>query len=64
MLQGGSRIICIVYDMFPGLDLYHAHPAQHIIPAGEEPDDLDRDLSDLYEMQTLLLLQNISHSNI
>ena len=35
--------------MCPGLDLYHQHaePAQSLITAGEEVDDLDHDLSDL-----------------
>ena len=33
--------------MFPGLDLYYPDPAQHLTTAGEDLDDLDRDLSDL-----------------
>ena len=33
--------------MFPGLNLYYAHPAQPLTTAGEELDDLDHDLSDL-----------------
>ena len=33
--------------MFPGLDLYHADPAQPLTTAGVELDDLDHDLSDL-----------------
>ena len=37
----------MIWDRFRGLDLYHADPAQHLITAGEDPDDLDRDLSDL-----------------
>ena len=36
--------------MFPGLDLYYTDPAQHLITAGEDPDDLDRDLSDLSDL--------------
>ena len=31
--------------MFPGLDLYHADPAQPLTTAGEELDDLDHHLS-------------------
>ena len=34
MLPDGSRLICMVQERFPGLDLYHTDPAQHIIPAG------------------------------
>ena len=33
--------------MSAGLDLYCTDPAQHLIPAGWDLDDLDRDLSDL-----------------
>ena len=36
--------------MFPGLDLYHANPAQPLTTAGEELDDLDHDLSDLSDL--------------
>ena len=32
--------------MFPALDMYYADPAQPLTTAGEELDDLDRDLSD------------------
>ena len=35
--------------MSPGLDLYHADPAQSLTTAGEGLDDLDHDLSDLSE---------------
>ena len=31
--------------MFPGLDLYYTDPAQHLITAGWDRDDLDHDLS-------------------
>ena len=41
MLPGGSR------SLSPGLDLYYADPAQHLITAGQELDDLDHDLSDV-----------------
>ena len=33
--------------MFPGLDLYHADPAQPLTKAGAELHDFDHDLSDL-----------------
>ena len=36
--------------MLPGLDLYHADPAQHLTTAGEELDHPDHDLSDLSEV--------------
>ena len=40
MLPGGSRTICMIYDMFP---------RQHIIMAGQDLDDLNYldDLEDL-----------------
>ena len=47
MLPSGGRTICVIEDMFPGLDLYYADPAQRITTAGEESDDLDHDLSEL-----------------
>ena len=36
--------------MFPGLDLHYTDPAQHLRTAGDELDDLDHDLSDLFEV--------------
>ena len=45
MFPGGSRIICMIYHTFPGLDLYYADLAQHLITAGWDVDDLDRDVS-------------------
>ena len=39
--------ICMIWHMFPGLDLYNADPAQPLTTAGEELDYLDHDLSDL-----------------
>ena len=36
--------------MFPGLDLYCTDPAQPLTTAGGEQDDLDHDLSDLYDL--------------
>ena len=32
-------------DIFPGLGPYCTDPAQHLITAGQDQDDLDRDLS-------------------
>ena len=43
MLPGGNRAICIIYHMFPGLDLHYTDPAQPLATAGEELDYLDRD---------------------
>ena len=45
----------MIYHMYPGLDLYHAGPAQTLTTAGEELDDLDHDLSDLCEVCKLSL---------
>ena len=33
--------------MFPGFDLYYTDPAQRLRMAGQDLDDLGRDLSDL-----------------
>ena len=46
--------MCMISDIFPGLDLYSADPAQPLTTAGE-PDDLDHDLSDLSEVWKLML---------
>ena len=45
-------ITCMIYRMFPGLDLYPTDPAQHFLTAGEELDDLQiyHDLSDLSDL--------------
>ena len=43
----------ILYDLqhiVPGLDLYYTDPAQHLITAGQDLDDLDHDLPDLSDM--------------
>ena len=42
MLPGESRIFCIAQDMLPGFHLYCTDPAQHLIAAGQDFDDLDR----------------------
>ena len=47
MLPDGSGIICMIWAMFPGLDLYYTDPAQPLTTAGEELDGLDHDLSHL-----------------
>ena len=39
-------MLCVTSDVFPGLDMYFTDPAQYIITAGEDLDDLE-DLSDL-----------------
>ena len=36
--------------MFPGLDLYYTDPAQNLTTARQKLDDLDHDLSNLYEV--------------
>ena len=50
MLPGGSRMMCMIWDMFPGLDLYYADPAQSLTTVGEEIDYLDHELSHLFEL--------------
>ena len=47
MLPGGTRTIGRIEHMFPELDLYYADPAQPLVTAGEELDDLNHDLCDL-----------------
>ena len=49
-----SHTTCLTCGIFPGLDLYNTDPAQHIITAGQDPDDLDRYLSDLSDVCKLL----------
>ena len=39
--------------MCPGLDLYYTEYALHIITAGQYPNDLHRDLSDLSDLSAL-----------
>ena len=36
--------------MFPGLDLYCKDPAQHLATAGQDPDDLDRDMNEVCDI--------------
>ena len=45
-LQGGSRKICMVQDMFPAFGPYYTDPAHHLMTAGNDLDDLD----DMYEL--------------
>ena len=47
--------------MFPGLDLYYTDPAQPFTTAGEEPEDLDRDLSDLCKVYDASNNQRLVH---
>ena len=47
MLPSGSRKTCTIQDVLPGLDLYCTDPAQHLIVAGKDVDNLDRDTSDV-----------------
>ena len=49
MLPGGSRILCMIENVFSGLDLYCSDPAQHprkTMSDLSDLSDLDRDLSD------------------
>ena len=41
MLPDGSRVVCVIYDMNPGLDLCCTDPAQHLITADQDLDDFD-----------------------
>ena len=34
----------MIWRIFRGLDLYYTDPAQHLIAAGRDPDDLSDDL--------------------
>ena len=43
MSLGGGRIICMIYDIFLGLDLYCTDPTQRITPPGYDLDYTDRD---------------------
>ena len=47
MLPGGSPVFYVIYslyvEMFPGLDLHYADPAQPLTTAGEELGDLSLD---------------------
>ena len=49
MLPGGTGKSCMIWHMFPALDLYYADPAQSPTMAVEDDlydlYDLDRDLS-------------------
>ena len=50
MLPRGSRVICMIQHTFLGLDLYYTDPAQYLITADRDLDDLDRDLSDISDL--------------
>ena len=47
MFPGGNRICCMVEHIHPGWDVHHRETAQHLITAGYDLDNLDRDLSDM-----------------
>ena len=50
MFPGGNRISCMVEHIYPGWDVHHRETAQHLITAGYDLDDLDRDLSRMPDM--------------
>lgn len=52
MLAGGSRTMCTTWRLVPGLDLYLTDPAQPLVTARWDLDDVDRDLYDLSDMCT------------
>ena len=55
-----GRDICMIYHMFPGLDVYYnVYPAQPLTAAGQELDDLDHDLSDLSQVCTFRSLSSV-----
>ena len=45
--QGGSRVVCTMWHLLPGLDLYRANPPQHFITAASVPNDVDHGLSEV-----------------
>ena len=48
-------MMCVIYHKFPGLDPYCTDPAHHLKTAGQDLDDIDRDLSDLSDLSDLLI---------
>ena len=48
--------------MFPGLDLYGTDPSQPLTTAREELDFLDRDISDLSDLDRGLSVRDKQHS--
>ena len=40
----------MIWPVSPGLDLHYADPAQLLITPGEEQDDLDHDLSEVWRL--------------
>ena len=42
-------VIRMIWHIFPGLDLFHADPAQPLTTVGQELDDRDHDTPDLSE---------------
>ena len=47
MSPGRSHVIRILWDALFGLDLCRTDPAQHLLAAGYDLDDLGRDLFDV-----------------
>ena len=45
-----GRIICMKWHMLPGLDLYYTDPAQPLLTAAQDEDDLDHDMSDVCDL--------------
>ena len=50
MLPGGSRTICTIQHMYPGLDMYYADPAHHLMTTGQDLDDM----YDLFSLQFMI----------
>ena len=50
--------------MFPGLDLHFIDPAQNLITAVEDLDDLDRDLLDLSVQRVWIVVPTSPRVNL
>ena len=48
MLPCGTYISCLIWHIYPGLDLCYVDPAQLLTKAGEELNDVDHDLSEVW----------------
>ena len=65
MLPRGSCVINLHdLDMFPGLDLYCTDPAQYLITANEDLDDLSVDDLSARRVEAVWLLQRGSTSKL
>ena len=67
MFRGGSRVICMIYHVFPGLHLFYTYPAQHLITAGSDLDTdpavgclIGHDLSYLSDVYTVTVFEKFS----